>query len=248
MSSEGPRIYPHELNIQATEMVDEIWGKFSTWRSTTTRVPSLAVPQELSPVFIPKELYLSSGSPKNVKALLSSSDTKLNVSLYETMPVPVTDKSLLNVWLEEGQKKPVIDGSQYNATWAPEGVDYMHLRYLWELGSGQLSPHDKVYLKYIVKMIEPGIAYTVNYFDRPEMRGKGISRGFFARLDSILKTLDYKYVVGQVASPNPKFFEKGTTPYGSLPLNIKEQLPAALADDQLRFPNNTIVVRSLQDM
>lgn len=222
------------------------WQRFIDWNTANGVKGSLSIPQEIASVYIPPRIFELTQNPDKVDILLTDDSAhKLGFIIFESMDEPITDKTVLDRWIENGERRPETRKSSYDDTWTPRGVDYMHARYSYLLGTGQLTAKDFIYMQHIMKVLSPSVVYNVNHFDRVEMRRLGIGTSFYDRLNDILKELGFKYNVGQLASPNPSFFNERRIRLDKLPKNLRGEFPESLWQMHRKFPNNPITVTIL---
>lgn len=213
------------------------WQEFLVWQSATQARQTLAIPSFVSSVFIPRRILELADNPNNVAAMvdvLAGQDehvgNSFKVIVFERKETPLTDAAKFQLWNEQQQaEKKKIRILPQNQAEAPEGIDYMHIRYKDLINNGTLTLNDKAYFEYIgfKKYGEEfgHVAHTGNYTDREELRGQGIGRSFYDRLEMVLKQLQFRYLVGNIVSLHPGFFKKDRTKYEDLSPDIRADLP-----------------------
>lgn len=230
------------------EQIDTIltsnWNRFENWVVQTSAYQAFDFPQDVAEVLIPRRILELSQDPTAVHALVSEGGKNMGIVVYERTSLPLSNLESVKQWHKERSSPRLLPNSQEEA---PEGIDYMHLRFLYELEKGTLTVNDKVYFQYLVDIPNgyPYVAETRNYTDRKELQRQGIGTSFYNRYEDVLKRLGFKYLTGSIISPHPKFFRKNRTQYDDLPDNIKEELPSFYAHVVQGDTHNRYMVRIL---
>lgn len=239
---------PESQELLKTQQIDAIvannWSKFDKWVSETGAHQTFDLPQDVADVLIPKKILELSDDPTSVGVLLKgTSKDHLGIILYERTSNPLSDPKKIEEW-QNNRKSNLLPNSVEDS---PEGVDYMHLRFNYELGSGRLTLNDRVYIQYFADIPEnfPYVAETRNYTDRKEFNGQGIGTSFYNNWEAVLKRLGFRYLVGSIISPHPGFFRKTRTNYDELPASVKAELPPIYAIHVTGENFNRHMVRTL---
>src|SRR5258708_6140359 len=252
----GKDKYSSEISIGKEQLVGEImkknWSAFLEWRDSSNTKHNLNIPQTVADVLIPKKILEISQDPNQVHARImegwpfSKASSKLFFLIRERLSFPLTDPEQFEKWRTDPEyfdamskfaQKANIGSSSYLFTGKdllPNGVDYMYAKYYFAFGKkgtsrlDDFSFNDKVYLHYrgYVPKENPNVVVAENFYDRPELHGKGIGTSFFDQLDRVYKALEFKYIVGQVESPNKPFFEKRMQRNLHLPQKVKDEIPS----------------------
>lgn len=204
---------------------------FTNWVNRENAFQTLAIPQEAGDVFIPKRILEISSRPIDVHSVLLESDPRhFRVLILEHSKESISDPKKFEHWQEQQPKEEIIvRGNPYSNTDSPEGIDYQHIRYDSLISSGRVSLKDKIYLDLMLDVPHGhnNIVEIRNFYDRPELQGKGIGADFFKRMEMVLKALGFEYLTGSVISPHPGFFRKiGFVKYLDLAKEVQDQLPS----------------------
>lgn len=220
------------------------WKAFEMWQGQSHAARTLDMSQVAAQALIPRRILELSEGPNNVHALLTeSSPNSIGVLIFERLPRALTDPKRFNKWTEEHKTQKVImlPSSQEDS---PEGVDYKHIRHKSLLESGELTIKDRVFIYYVANIPDsrPGVVFTKYYGDRKELQRKGIASSFYERLEMVLRQLEFKYLIGDIVSSHPQFFERQRIRYSELPDVIKNELPEDLNNSHAEFlPHNVLV-------
>jgi len=210
------------------------WESFKMWQGQNRATRTFDMSQSAAQVFIPRRILELSEDPKNVHALLSeSSPHSIGVVIFERF----------NKLVEERKGQMATEVSNSQAT--PEILDNNIFLIGGLLKAGKLTFNDRVFIHYRAKILDGynGATFTINYMDRKEFQRKGIGGSFYQRLETVLRELEFKYLIGNVISPHPEFFERQRIRYRNLPDDIKSELPLDL--DTQFFPHNKVMVKVL---
>ncbi|MEI6327024.1 MAG: hypothetical protein WCO78_02785 [Candidatus Roizmanbacteria bacterium] len=229
---------PTEKIAQVDALYQGYWDAFTKWQGTSgTSLPTLAVPAGISDVFIPKRILELAEDSRQVHALVSGQKSLVDrytgcieLMVVETVDRNLTDPKRFADWWEKRQTGTVVVGSDsfYEMpTHVPEGIEYKHYQHASLVAAGLIGLNQKVYLDYTADVIReyPNTVKTRNFFDRPDLHGKGIGTSFYNRLEQTLSHLGFKYLMGEVISPHKSFYEKSRTPYHLLTDQQKKELP-----------------------
>lgn len=226
--------------IEAT--LSRNWNAFEIWQGQNHATRTFNLPQDAAQVFIPGRILEFSENPNNVHASLRErSSHLLDLLIFERLDRALTDPERFNRFIEEHKKEKISPGSQEES---PEGVDYKHIRHQSLLESGELTFNDRIFINYSAYIPDgySGVAFTRYYSDRKELQRKGIASSFYERLETVLSRLEFKYLVGNIVSSHPEFFEKNRISYSKLPKAVKKELPLDLRNlHTLSIPQKVMV-------
>lgn len=240
------------LQIDKVEhILTENWQRFIAWQKESGAKKTLAIPEDILPVLIPRRIFELAHDPDSVRILLDRSahgethpDDNISVIIYEKFPTPVSDKDALTAWVE---KFELDDRQQFpmEASQAVTGVDYKHMRYYPRVRDGKLTLNDKILVGFIAGIDEEkeSVAITRLFDDRREMQRQGIGTSFFTRWEAVLKQLGFTYLLENVVSEHPQFFTKiGRVSYERVPLAEQLLLPAS---DKIQMLGQHVLVKKL---
>ena len=220
-----------EKHLQAISLTDKYLGEFEAWREGNDAFQTLDLPEPVGNVFIPQRILEISDDPSNVRTVVRHWDGAHYVTILEHLPKDLSDVDAFQKFMKEtGGKRPMTNDPYLN-TDAPPGVDYMHVRFMKDIIEGRIHLDDKIYLQYSMKKTEghPNVVETINFFDRPELHGQGIGGSFYSGLESVLKSLGFEFIAGQIWSPHSGFFSKTRKPYEEFDESDKMRLPTNFA-------------------
>lgn len=212
---------------QIDQILETTWQEFTQWREMVGSFQNLYVSEDIASVFIPKRLLELAEDPERVRVLQTESSPEAGgIIIYEKLSHPLSNPKLFESWVKEGenQKVRLIPRSEQEA---PPGIDYMHCHCQAQIAQHQLDLDDKVYLHYLANRRPefPSVCITRNLFDRQEMHRQGIGTSFYQRLEDILRKLGFKFLVGDIISPHPEFFQRDRMQLQSLPEDVRVQFP-----------------------
>ncbi len=225
-----------QLRQQQIESIQAIsWNKFIDWQNMTGARLTLDIPDDIAPVLIPRRILEISQNPTAVNVVIyrdadNKRPTRSNISftVFERMAGPITDERAFNAWLEgiKGQKAIILPNSHKES---PDDIDYKHLHVAPLIKKGAITFSDRIYFAYgaSINFPEyPDVVFTVNYSDRSDLNRQGIGTSFYQQWERILRSLGFKYLLGNIISPHPNFFRKtGRKTYQELNEEVKKNLP-----------------------
>lgn len=230
-----PKLPEVEARIKQIEAILEgNWTRFDQWRMESGAHQTLAVPPEVTDVFIPRRLLELSQDPNSLRTIsFANAPEYLRFMIVERFEHPVSDPSIYARWQEEhperhSRKLDIVK----LANTSPEGIDYKHILYNYLIEDGRMSLHDRFLLEYkadletrmINKPPYPVLVESSSFLDRPEQHKQGIGTSFYQRLEAVLKRLGFKYLSGVIVSRHSDFFSKTRIRFNDLPEDIQNEL------------------------
>lgn len=217
----------NEREQQIQQILDHNWQAFVDWQERTGSFGTLAMPNDIASVFIPKRTLELSDDPERVRVIcFGGIESQLGFILYESLRDDISKQNIFDSWVKR------VKGRGYaifpaNNEEAPPGLDFMHCHFHRFITGQRLSLSDMIYIYYNmgVERNYPAVVTSINLFDRPDMHRRGVGTSFYQRLEAVLKQLGFNFLMGEVMSPHPSFFDKGRANYHDLPEDIKLQLP-----------------------
>ncbi len=238
-------LLPQVDNDKKTEVeriVDSDRVAFEDWYKDPQHAQSFADAPHAAMryILVPKVFLELSNDPEAVNAVIIDQTAKrLNGIVVEHKLQPVSNSESYeqyNMLLEQKRKNTPND-EIFIPPDGPDDIDPEHLLYNSFVEQGLIDFNDYVANVITLDVNENGCLYVGTYHDREELRGKGVAKSFYKRLQDVARKMGFRYITGNNDTRNLSFFT-GTLGR-SLIKDIKPEYWHLFMSTQQRAPSDT---------
>lgn len=238
---------------QIDRLLEKYWQEFLEWKNASQERKLREMTDETARVFIPRRLLELSENPGNVRtvvlqedfndpALANNSDS-LYFTVYETLDRSLSDPRKLAEYMKRRSedKVSILPMSQEEV---PDGIDYKQVADWKQIQAGKIGLNDRHWFVYCADVYKgfPCVLYERGYWDRKEAQRKGVGTSFYQRLEPIVRHLGFNYLVGDVISQHPGFFERYRIRFEALTDEAKAEMPPRV---EIEAKNWNVLIRIL---
>ncbi len=227
------------------KIVEADRSSFDRWLAKRPSIISLDIPEDaLRYVLISERLLELVDNPKDVQIVIDQkSDAKLVALVVERRAVAVSPLSIITQCAAD--VKRARDEGRYGDTRViierakAAGLDPYHHKYSHLVERGALHQNDYVLNELDIEVTGLGndSLRVERYWDREDMRRRGIATSFYLRLRNIAQQLGFRFITGFNNDGNISFFldKLGRTRLGDIPAALHDDI--YLAEGKTTYPN-----------
>lgn len=224
-----------DLGESKEELVESIVDidrrNFKNWISDSEKSRELDLPTSaLRYVLIPKRILELADDPSRVGLIVDThKPDEISAYVVEHKKEPVTNKESYEAYMA-AREEFLRQARAYSSETSPDSrlylpprstlgsvpldVDGYHIEYKELIESGLMNFNDYFTNKIsLVVTNNPEVLYVAGYFDRHELRNKGVAKSFYSRLPEVARDLGFRIIKGWNSPDYPKEGIKGNSSF-----------------------------------